>query len=150
VFFKNRSRNPFGFFFRTGDAINYDPDDAFLGWNNLYGLFLNFKPSTRLQLGVDLSKATFWEKRGGNLLWDYNVIRQRTTFQISKTLSLRAIMDYNHFYKEIFGSFLFSYVLRPGTVFFLGFDSNYLKDEIGLYKRNNYNVFIKFSYWWRV
>ncbi|MCJ7588121.1 MAG: hypothetical protein MUQ00_09520, partial [Candidatus Aminicenantes bacterium] len=74
----------------------------------------------------------------------------RTTYQLSKPLSLRAIVDYNHYYKEIFGSFLISWVLKPGTVFFLGVDNNYLRDELGRYSRNNYNVFLKFSYWWRV
>jgi hypothetical protein len=141
---------PFGISFSTGHSISYDPDDPFLGWNNEYGLFLNFKPNKRLQIRVDFSKSTFWEKRGGKQLWDYNVLRQRTTYQISKTLSLRAIVDYNHFYKKFFGSFLVSYILRPGSVFFLGFDSNFLRDEVGKYNRQNYNVFLKFSYWWRV
>jgi len=141
---------PFSIFFQTGDSINYDPDNPFLGWSNVYMISLNFKPNNRLQLGVDLSKETFWEKKGGDELWDYSVIRQRTTYQISKTLSLRAIVDYNFFYKEVFGSFLVSYVLRPGTVFFLGFDSNYLRDEFGKYDRQSYNIFLKFSYWWRV
>jgi hypothetical protein len=141
---------PFSIFFQTGDSINYDPDNPFLGWSNVYMISLNFKPNNRLQLGVDFSKETFWENRGGDNLWDYNVIRQRTTLQISKTLSLRAIVDYNFFYKEAFGSFLVSCVLRPGTVFFLGFDSNYLRDEFGRYDRQNYSIFLKFSYWWRV
>ena len=141
---------PFGLFFQTGDSINYDPDDAFLGYSNAYGLYVNFKPSKRLNLGFDLSKQTFWEKWGGGELWDYNVVRMRTTYQVSKPLSVRAIVDYNHFYKEIFGSFLVSWVLRPGTVIFVGFDNNYLRDSLGRYARDNYNVFVKFSYWWRV
>ncbi|MDH5405477.1 MAG: carbohydrate binding family 9 domain-containing protein [Candidatus Aminicenantes bacterium] len=141
---------PFEFYFRTGDNISYDSDDPFLGWSNTYGVFLNFKPSNRLQMGFDLSKNTFYEERGGKQLWDYNIIRQRTTYQISKTLSLRAIIDYNHYYKKIYNSFLVSYILRPGTVFFLGVDSNFLQDEAGSYARTGYSVFIKFSYWWRI
>jgi hypothetical protein len=54
------------------------------------------------------------------------------------------------FYKQVFGSVLFSYVLRPGTVFFLGYDSNYDKNTFGHFDRNNYNIFLKFSYWWRM
>lgn len=141
---------PFGMFFRTGNTINYDPDDPFLGYSNSYGIFLNWKPSKRLQMGIDFSKSTFWERWGGEQLWDYNVIRQKTTYQLSKTLSLRAIVDYNHFYKKIFGSFLVSYILRPGTVFFLGIDTNFLQDKFGEYDRQNYNIFLKFSYWWRM
>ncbi|MCK7515047.1 MAG: hypothetical protein MZV70_70910 [Desulfobacterales bacterium] len=141
---------PFFLFFETGDSINYDPDDAFLGYSNTYGVSLTFKPSKRLQLGTDFSKQTFWRSAGGERLWDYNVVREKATYQVSKTLSFRAIVDYNFFYKEAFGSLLASWVLRPGTVFFLGFDNNYLRDEFGHLIRDNYNVFIKFSYWWRL
>jgi hypothetical protein len=141
---------PFGLFFETGDSINYDPDDAFLGTSNTYGLFVTFKPSKRLQLGADFSKQTFWRSAGGEQLWDYNVIRQRTTYQVSKTLSFRAIVDYNFFEEEAFGSLLASWVLRPGTVFFLGFDKSYIGDGSGHLLQDNYNIFVKFSYWWRL
>jgi hypothetical protein len=122
---------PFGFAFETGDRIFYDPDDPFLGWSNTYILYLTIKPNKRIQLGLDF-------------------IRQRTTYQLSKTLSLRAIIDYNHYDKEIYGSFLISWILRPGTVFFAGVDNNFLKDEFGKYDQTGYSVFIKFSYWWRM
>jgi len=141
---------PFNLVFETGDSINYDPNDAFLGFHNVYGAQLTFKPSKRIQLGTDFSKETFWRTAGGERLWDYNVVRERVTYQFSKTLSFRAIVDYNFFYKQAFGSFLASWVLRPGTVFFLGFDNNYLRDAYGHLVRDNTNVFIKFSYWWRL
>ena len=141
---------PINFFFGTGDSINYDLEDAFLGYSNTYGVSATFKPSKRLQLGADFSKQTFWRSAGGERLWDYNVIRQRTTYQLSKTLSFRAIIDYNFFYDKAFGSLLASWVLRPGTVFFLGFDHNYLQNTGGKLVPSNYNIFIKFSYWWRL
>jgi len=141
---------PLGFYFSTGDSINYDPDDPFLGWSNTYGLYLNFKPNRRLQISLDFNKYTFWEERGGEQLLDYNVFRQRTTYQISKTLSLRAIVDYDHYYKELYGSFLVSWILKPGTVFFLGLDSDLEKNDAGRYTRTGYSIFIKFSYWWRI
>lgn len=141
---------PFFLFFETGDNINYDPDNAYLGYSSAYGLSVTFKPSRRLQLGVDFSKQTFWDRADGSGDWDYNVVRQKTTYQVSKTLSFRAIVDYNFFYKEAFGSLLASWVLRPGTVFFLGVDNNYFRDELGRLVADNYNVFLKFSYWWRL
>ena len=141
---------PFFFFFQTGDEINYDDEDAFLGYSNTYGISLTFKPSKRLQLGTDFSKQTFWRSAGGEQLWDYNLVREKVTYQFSKTLSVRAIVDYNFFDKEAFGSLLASWVLRPGTVFFLGVDNDYLRDEYGRLTGNGYNVFVKFSYWWRL
>ena len=141
---------PFGLQFSIGDSIFYDHDDPFLGWSVAYGFFLTAKPNKRLQIGLNFSKQTFWEERGGELLFDFNVLRTRTTYQISKTLSLRAIVDYNHYYKEIYGSFLVSYILRPGTVFFFGIDNNLERNDLGNYGRTDYSVFIKFSYWWRI
>lgn len=141
---------PFGFYFQTGHSINYDPDNPFLGYSNLYGLYLTLKPEKRLQLGLDINLQSYWREWGGEKLWDYLVIRQKTTFQISKTLALRTIVDYNDYYKKFFGSFLLSWVLRPGTLFYLGADSNFLRDEFGHYGRQNYGVFVKFSYWWRI
>jgi hypothetical protein len=141
---------PFGFYFRTGRSIFYDSDDPFLGWSNTYGLFFNVKPNKRLQMSVDFSKETFWEKRGGEQIYDFNAVRQRTTYQFSKTLSLRAIVDYYYEDNEFYGSFLVSWILRPGTVFFFGVDSTYLKGGSGRYGQDNYSIFIKFSYWWRI
>jgi len=141
---------PFGIYFSTGHSIFYDSDDPYLGWSNAYGVYFNLKPNKRLQMAVNFSKETFWKKRGREQVFDYNVIRQRTTYQISKTLSLRAIVDYNHFNKEIYGSFLISWILKPGTVFFLGVDNNFLKGESGAYAQTDYSIFMKFSYWWRM
>lgn len=141
---------PFGFSFRTGEDILYDPDEPFLGYSNAYGLYFTLKPSNRLRMSMSFSKETFWEKRGGDQVYDYNVLHTRTTYQMSKTLALRAILDYNHFYRQIYGSFLFSYVLKPGTVFFLGVDDHYHRDDSGLYRAQSYSVFLKFSYWHRL
>jgi Domain of unknown function (DUF5916)/Carbohydrate family 9 binding domain-like len=141
---------PIAIYFQTGDSINYDPADAFLGYSNTYGLSVTFKPSKRLQLGTDFNKQTFWRWAGGERLWDYNVVREKATYQLNKTLSFRAIVDYNFFEEKAFGSLLASWVLRPGTVFFLGFDNNYLRGIDGRLIQDNYNIFIKFSYWWRL
>jgi hypothetical protein len=99
---------------------------------------------------VEYTKQTFWEKWGGERVFDFNVIRQRTTYQISKALSLRTIVDYNHFDREVYGSFLFSYVLQPGTVFFLGIDNDFVHEDSRGYAQADYSLFLKFSYWWRI
>ncbi len=141
---------PFGAYFQTGDSIHYDADDPYLGYNNTYGVYFTFKPSKRLQYSLNFTKQTFWEKRGSEQVYDINVVRNRVTYQISKTLSLRSILDYDHYGKEVYGSFLVSWVLRPGTVFFFGVDNNLLRNEVGSYSQDDYSVFIKFSYWWRI
>lgn len=136
--------------FETGGSIYYDPDDPFLGAANTYAVVAGVKPSKRLRLDLEYIKQTFWAERGGDQLYDFNVLRTRTTYQLNKTLSVRAIVDYNHFDKQIYGSFLFSWILRPGTVFFLGLDNNLLQDEFGKFGQTDYSIFVKFSYWWRI
>lgn len=141
---------PFGAYFQTGDTIYYDPDDLYLGYSNTYGIYLTLKPSKRLQYSLDFTKQTFWKKRGGEQVYDINIVRNRLTYQISRTLSLRGILDYDHYDKAVYGSFLVSWILRPGTVFFFGVDNNLMRDEAGHYTQDNYSVFVKFSYWWRI
>ena len=141
---------PFGFYFQTGDSIYYDENDPFLGYSSIYGIILGFKPNNRIRLDVDFWKETFWEERGAKLIFDYNVVRNSLHYQVSRTLSLRAIVDYNHFDKKLYGSFLFSWILRPGTVFFFGVDNDLARNDFGHYYQNDYSVFVKFSYWWRL
>jgi hypothetical protein len=141
---------PFGFILATGDSVFYDPDDPFLGYSNVYGAFFTLKPSNRIQIGVEYTKQTFWREWGGEEIYDYNVLRNRVTYQLTKALSLRAIVDYNHFYKTLYASFLFSYVYRPGTLFFFGVDNDVFRNELGHYVNDNYSVFVKFSYWHRM
>jgi len=141
---------PFGAYFQTGDSIYYDPEDPYLGYSNTYGIYSTFKPSKRLQYSLDFTKQTFWNRRSDEQVYDINVVRNRLTYQISKTLSLRGILDYDHYDKAVYGSFLVSWVLRPGTVFFFGVDNNLLRDEFGNYTQDDYSVFVKFSYWWRI
>ncbi len=78
------------------------------------------------------------------------LFRQRITYQLSKTNPIRAIVDYDFFYNQAFGSLLVSYVLRPGTVFFFGVDSNYFQNDFRRFQRDNYSIFVKFSNLWRV
>ncbi|MBN1272906.1 MAG: carbohydrate binding family 9 domain-containing protein [Candidatus Aminicenantes bacterium] len=141
---------PFGFYFETGESIWYDEADPFLGWANTYSLYAAFKPSRRMRMAFEFSKQTFWEEWGGEQIFDYNVLRTRLTYQISKQIGLRTIVDYNHYYKKVYGSFLFSWVLRPGTLFYLGVDNNMIQNDSGRYINDNYSVFLKFSYWFRL
>ncbi len=134
---------------RLGEAILYDPEDPYLGWNFLSYLWMQFKPMDRLRLGISYQKYEFWKERGGDVVLDYNVWRGKAEYQLHKNLSTRVIVDYNHYYKEIYGSFLLSWILKPGIVFFAGYDSKYAKME-GSYKKSSGNIFIKFSYWWRI
>lgn len=134
---------------RIGEAILYDPENPYLGWNFLSYLWMQFKPIDRLRFGISYQKYEFWKERGGDVVFDYNVWRGKTEYQLHKNLSARLIVDYNHYYKEIYGSFLLSWILKPGIVFFAGYDTKYEKMELN-YRKSTGNIFVKFSYWWRI
>ena len=132
-----------------GEDIYYS-ETPYLGYKASYGLRLTLKPLTNLRLFYTASNNKFYEQRGGDRVYNINIISQRISFQISRTLSLRLITDYNDYYKDLYNSVLLSWELRPGTVFYLGIDDNQEQDDSGIFRRQGRYYFIKFSYWWRI
>jgi len=132
-----------------GDGIYYD-ENPYLGYQSSYGFRLTLKPLTNIRLFYNYSNNRFFEKRKGERVYNINILSQRIGFQISRTLSLRLITDYNDYHKKLYNSILFSWELRPGTVFYLGIDDNQEQDESGIFRKEGRYVFLKFSYWWRI
>ena len=135
--------------FSIGDSIYYE-ENPYLGFKTSYGFTLTFKPLTNLRVLYTYRNDNFWQNRGGEKVYTVNIISQRITYQLTRHLSLRLITDYNDYYKDIYTSLLFSYQLRPGTVFYFGIDDSQEQDESGIYKVEGRYVFVKFSYWWRI
>jgi hypothetical protein len=138
-----------GINFSIGDSIYYE-ENPYLGYKTTIGLELTLKPLTNLRANYDFRNDTFYEKKGGETVYVVNIISQRISYQLSRTLSLRLITDYNDYYKSIYTSLLLSYELRPGTVVYLGFDDNQEQDDLGIYRVEGRFFFVKFSYWWRI
>ncbi len=132
-----------------GNGIYYS-DTPYLGYKTSYGFRLTLKPLTNLRLFFTASNSKFYEQQGGDRVYNINILSQRISFQISRTLSLRLITDYNDYYKDLYNSILFSWELRPGTVLYLGIDDNQEQNDSGIFRRQGRYYFIKFSYWWRI
>jgi len=135
--------------FSLGDSIYYD-EDPYLGYKTSIGFRATIKPLTNFRVFYNFKNDKFYKEKGGEKVYVVNIISQRISYQISRTLSLRLITDYNDYYKELYNSLLLSYELRPGTVFYLGLDDNQEKDDTGIFRSKGRYYFIKFSYWWRV
>ena len=135
--------------FSFGDGIYYS-DTPYLGYETSRGLRLTLKPLTNLHIFYNYENDAFTKGRGGEEVYTINIISQRISYQISRTLSLRMITDYNDYYKKLYNSILFAYELRPGTVFYFGIDDNQEKDDSGIFRNGGRYYFIKFSYWWRI
>jgi len=134
--------------FSFGDGIYYD-ENPYLGYKTSLGFRLTLKPLSNLRLFYNIDSDIFYREKGGEKEYEINIISQRISYQLSRSLSLRLITDYNDYDKKIYNSILLSYECRPGTVFYLGIDDNQEKDESGIFKRQGRYYFIKFSYWWR-
>jgi hypothetical protein len=134
--------------YEAGDGIYYS-DDPYLGWRRELGCRLTFRPMANLRLAVNLQNNLFLKKRGGGKEYEVSIGSLRASYQISKPLSVRLITDYNDYHDRLYFSFLFSCELRPGTVFYFGFDRDRERDDDGIMRRSQY-LFVKFSYWWRV
>ncbi|MFW6129041.1 MAG: DUF5916 domain-containing protein [Candidatus Aminicenantaceae bacterium] len=146
--------NPFSwlscnFSFSFGDGLYYD-ENPYLGWKTSIGTRLTLKPFSFLRIFYNFRNNRFFETRGGEKVYEINIMSQRINLQISRTVSLRLITDYNDYYKELYLSFLFSYEYRPGTVFYFGIEDNQGQDELGMYRIEGRYIFVKFSYWWRI
>lgn len=132
-----------------GQAIYYS-DDPYLGFKASWSLRATLKPFSNLSLSYNIQNNEFYRQRGGEKVYEINIISQRLNYQLSKTTSLRLITEYNDYYDRLFLSFLFSYEYRPGTVFYFGVDQTRGKDEEGVFQRPGPAIFVKFSYWWRI
>lgn len=138
-----------GLNFSRGSSIYYD-DNPYLGYKLSYGITGTLKPLSNLRMYYNYDHDTFWKSKGGDVEYKINIISQRITWQITRSISLRVITDWNDYDEELYNSFLFSYVYRPGTVFYAGIDDNQYRDENGFFIRDSRFYFIKFSYWWRI
>ncbi|MHB8094256.1 MAG: carbohydrate binding family 9 domain-containing protein [Candidatus Aminicenantales bacterium] len=133
-----------------GDGIYYDDEIPWLGYKSSQSARLTFKPLSNLRLLYNLQNTNFYLKKGGEKYYTSNILSQRITYQISKPMSLRLITDYRDYDNQLYLSFLFSYQLNPGTVFYLGIDDNQERLDQGAFRSTGRYYFIKFSYWWRV
>ena len=150
----NLSSEPFSWLsasisYSFGDGIYYE-DDPYLGYKISRGIRLTLKPVSNLRLFYNLKNDKFYKSKGGDKVYSINIISQRISYQLSRPLSLRLITDYNDYYKKLYISLLFSYIYRPGTVFYFGIEDNQEKDEAGIFRVTGRYYFMKFSYWWRI
>ncbi len=134
---------------RTGSSIYYD-ELPYLGFSNSLEGEINFRPVQNLVASLRLEDLNFYEYRGGPKVYRVTILSQRINFQFNRGLFLRAITDYDSYYKKIYLSGLLGYELNPGTCFYLGMEDHRKRLGSDRYQLTGRYYFIKFSYWWRV
>ena len=115
---------------------------------------LTLKPFDRLIIEPDLNYARSIHVDTGEELFDGYITRTRIRFQANKELSLRFVIQYNHFSEKWEFDPLLTYRLSPFSVFYVG--STYDYDNMALSPRDPSNwkltsrqFFLKLQYLFR-
>jgi len=148
--------NMFVFFRHTG-AIYYDPDAPYQGDGNRASAGLEFQPTENLDFLVDLTYSDFYRRSDRSKIYDYTLIRSFNTYQVNKYLFLRAIAEYNLYYKRFTVDTLVSFTYIPGTVIYAGYGSAFERvrwngsdyEESDRFLETKRGFFFKVSYLWR-
>ncbi len=145
---------------RPSKRILYDPDSPQQGHGVSADLFFLFQPFDKLSTSLGVSYTNFFRSSDDEKIYDYTIWRSRTTFQLNRYLFVRAILEYNQYWKKISADFLASFTYIPGTVIYLGYgsineklqwraeDRDYFPSADYLQTRKSF--FFKASYLWRL
>jgi hypothetical protein len=111
-----------------------------------------------LQSEIDLETNRLVDPRDNSEVFDVKVLHAVTTYQFTDRLLVRNILDHDTFDKTVFTSFLMTYRVNSGTVFYAGYDDGSRRgDQINprvfpttSYRRTNRAVFAKLQYLFRL
>jgi hypothetical protein len=140
-----------------GNKIRY-VDDPYQGRGADASASITYLPSDQLNFGLSYTYSNFTRSLNGIREYDYTILRSLNTLQINKYLFVRAIIEYNSFYKRLMTDFLASFTYIPGTVVFFGYGSLYEKtawrgdqyEPSDRFLETKRGFFFKASYLWRM
>jgi hypothetical protein len=141
-----------------GPATYYDEIDPFQGRSSAGSLGVTFQPNGRFTEDLEVTRTAFDRESTGERVYTVNIINTRTTYQFSKELAVRGIVQYDSQQARVLTDFLGSYEPRPGTVVYAGYGSLYQKrsyqdpdwiDGQGDYLTTRRGLFFKASYLYR-
>ncbi len=145
-------------YIRRWGKVYYDPEAPYQGYGVSSQAGLRYQPIDKLDFSFNLTYSNFFRSSDGQKIYDYTILRNRNTFQINKYLFVRAIFEYNMYYKRLTADGLVSFTYIPGTVFYVGYGSaleqtawngsEYVPSDRFLQTRRGF--FFKISYLFRI
>jgi hypothetical protein len=127
-------------------AIYYEAD-PFGGRSRHAVLQATYLPTDRIHLELGALYEDFDRGSDGRRLYDYTIVRSRTTFQVNRYLFFRAIFEYNSYRDQLLTDLLASFTYVPGTVLHVGYGAVQDQPDQRALRRG---VFLKASYLWRL
>ena len=113
--------------FNLGGSIYYDEDDPFLGDKFRVHSAVKIQPDSTVSLYFSHEYTDFNRRDNGEDVYDYHIFYNRTSYQPSKQLRFRALIQYDSYLDKIISDILASYEFVPGTVFHVWYGSLYEK-----------------------
>jgi hypothetical protein len=107
---------------KRGDSIQYDPQNPSVGNNLSMEHRLLVRPSDRFLTEWTWLKSRLVDKRNENRLANQDIVRNRTTFQLTRNNAFRSIVEYDTSRRQLGISFLYSYVPRPNSALYFGYN----------------------------
>ncbi|HUP20007.1 MAG TPA: DUF5916 domain-containing protein [Gemmatimonadota bacterium] len=139
-----------GFFFRGGDEIARNLAVPELGDASFLEVFATLRPMDRLVVEPSIRRSRL--EVGGEEIFDGYIFRARTTFNLTRRLFGRVIVQYDDFDESLSLEPLVTYRINPFTLFYVGSTNAYERfDEIpGVRDREmaqtSRQFFLKFQY----
>lgn len=123
---------------RWGTRINYDPPAGqipFLAGRTSIDTTLTLRPSRRIRVDNTYILFRLHDRLGGIGSMNNHIIRAKLNYQFTRALSFRFIGQYNSLLahpnftslqtaKDFNADFLITYLLRPSTAIYVGYNSN--------------------------
>lgn len=138
-----------------GGAIFYDPDEPYAGRSLNTGIELTVQPTGQFTQTVSYTRVEFDRRDTGARVYTIDLVNARTTYQFTRQLFVRGILQHDSSRRRLLADLLGSYELRPGTVLYAGYGSLYDKRRLhdgewlqgaGRYIPIQRGVFFKASY----
>jgi hypothetical protein len=143
---------------RWGKVYYDDPVAPYQGYGISSQTGVRYQPIDKLDFSLNLTYSNFYRSSDREKIYDYTILRNRNTFQVNKYLFVRAIFEYNIYYKRLTADGLVSFTYIPGTVFYVGYGTaldrtewngaEYVRSDRFNEKRRGF--FFKISYLWRI
>jgi hypothetical protein len=138
-----------------GRSVFYDAVDPYLGRYRSYNAQMSLQPSARLNQTLSYDRVEFDRPSDGTRAYTVNVLNTKTTFQLNRRFSVRALVQYDSSRQTVLTDFLGSWELLPGTVAYAGYGSLIERQDwdgqrfiptAGAYRTTERGLFFKASY----
>jgi len=141
--------------FERGLATYYDEVNPFQGRRARVNGGIVLQPNGRFAQTLSFDQVTFDRRDTGQRVYRVRIVNSKTTYQFTRELFLRGIVQYDSSRNRVLTDTLLSYEMNPGSVFYVGYGSlleqrDYRDDGwvlgSGRYRESQRGFFAKVSY----